>query len=189
MGWPMPLALRPFEERDFASLISWVPTADELVQWSAAFFRLPLDEDQLRRHLESTRNANTLEIFTVAQADRAVAHIELSMIWPHLSCRLSRVLVAPGERSRGIGRKTVRLAVSHGFERYHVDRIDLGVADDNEAAIGCYRREGFVHVGTWPRAMTIGTRTINVAWMTLTRSAWARDAGIRAEPPPSAGAP
>jgi RimJ/RimL family protein N-acetyltransferase len=180
----MPLALRPFEERDFALLISWVPTADELVQWSAAFFRHPLDEDQLRRHLERAGGSDTLEIFTVAQADRAVAHVELSMIWPHLSCRLSRVLVAPGERGRGIGRETVRLAVSHGFERYYVDRIDLGVADDNEAAIGCYRREGFVQVGTWPRAMTIGTRTVNVAWMTLTRSAWARDAGIRAAPLP-----
>jgi hypothetical protein len=64
----MPLASRPFEERDFASLISWVPTANELVQWSAAFFRHPLDEDQLQRHLESERNANGLEIFcTVAK--------------------------------------------------------------------------------------------------------------------------
>jgi RimJ/RimL family protein N-acetyltransferase len=185
----MPLALRPFEERDLAPLISWVPTADELVRWSAALFRHPLDEDQLRRHLERARGPDRLEPFTVTRGERAVAHVELSMIWPHLSCRLSRVLVAPGERGRGVGRGTVRLAVARGFGRHRVDRIDLGVAADNEAAIGCYRKEGFVHVGTWPRAITVGTRTVDVTWMTLTRSAWARDAGIRAEPPPSASAP
>ncbi|MFL5279599.1 MAG: GNAT family N-acetyltransferase [Rhodopila sp.] len=134
----MALMLRPFEERDFASLISWVPTADELVQWCAARFRHPLDEDQLRRHLESAKGSHTLEMFTVTREDRAVAHVELGMIWPHLSCRLSRVLVAPGERGRGIGRGTVRLAVTRAFERHRVDRVDLGVADDNRVAVGCY---------------------------------------------------
>lgn len=175
----MPLTLRPFEERDFTTLISWVPTADALSQWCAGFFKHPLDEDQLRRYLDSARSPNTREIFTVTQADRALAHVELGMIWPHLSCRLSRVLVAPGERCRGIGRETIHLAVSHGFERYHVDRIDLGVSDDNETAIGCYRKEGFVHVGTWPCAMVTGTRTVNIAWMTLARSAWSREARIQ----------
>jgi RimJ/RimL family protein N-acetyltransferase len=185
----MRLTFRPFEERDFAPLISWVPTADELVRWSAARFRHPLDEDQLRRHLESARVSDPLEMFTVTREGRAVAHVELSMIWPHLSCRLSRVLAAPDRRGRGVGRRVVGLAVSHAFRRHHVDRIDLGTADDNEAAIGCYVKEGFVHVGTWPRAMTIGTRTVDVAWMTLTRSAWARGIGTRAEPLSSAVTP
>ena len=185
----MRLTLRPFEEHDFAPLISWVPTADELVQWSAARFRHPLDEGQLRRHLGSARGSDPLEMFTVTRDGRAVAHVELGMIWPHLSCRLSRVLVAPGERGRGVGRGTVRLAVARAFERHRVDRVDLGVADGNEAAIGCYLKEGFVHVGTWPRAMTIGTRIVHVAWMTLTRSAWLSGIGTRAEPPPSAGTP
>ena len=63
------------------------------------------------------------------------------------------------------------------------------MVDDNAAAIGCYLKEGFVHIGTWPRAVTIGTRTVHVAWMTLTRSAWASGTGFRAEPPPSAGTP
>jgi RimJ/RimL family protein N-acetyltransferase len=68
----MALVLRPFEERDFAPLISWVPTADELIRWSAARFRHPLDEDQLRRHLQSATGSDTLETFTVTRDGRAV---------------------------------------------------------------------------------------------------------------------
>ncbi len=168
----MPLALRPFEEHDFATLISWVPTADALRQWCAAFFTHPLDADQLKRYRESAKTPNMREIFTVTRADRAVAHVELSMIWPHLSCRLSRVIVAPSERGRGVGGAVVRLAAAHGFARHQVDRIDLGVSAGNQAAIRCYRREGFRPVGTWPRAIAVGAETIDVAWMTLTRAAW-----------------
>src|SRR3954463_2387336 len=110
----MRLTLRPFENRDFAPLISWVPTADELVQWSAARFRHPLDGDQLRRHLQSATGSDTLETFTVTRDGRTVAHVELGMIWPHLSCRLSRVLVAPGERGRGVRRGRSSATASTG---------------------------------------------------------------------------
>jgi RimJ/RimL family protein N-acetyltransferase len=167
----MPLHLRPFEEDDFATLISWVPTADALWQWCAAFFTHPLDAAQLRRYRDSAQTPGTRDIFAVVQDAETVGHIELSMIWPHLSCRLSRVLIAPGHRGRGLGREAVRLAVAHAFERYSVDRVDLGVASDNAVAIAAYAREGFRPVGTWPRAITAGGRTIDVAWMTLSRAA------------------
>ena len=109
----MALILRPFEERDFAPLISWLrrPTS-----WSgsAARFRHPLDGDQLRRHLQSATGSDTLETFTVTRDGRTVAHVELGMIWPHLSCRLSRVLVAPGERGRGVRRGRSSATASTG---------------------------------------------------------------------------
>jgi RimJ/RimL family protein N-acetyltransferase len=79
------------------------------------------------------------------------------------------VLVAPDYRGRGIGGATVARAVTYSFEMHHVDRIDLGVDADNVAAITCYRRQGFAHVGTWPQAMAAGPKIIDVYWMTLSR--------------------
>jgi hypothetical protein len=51
----VPLRRRPFEENDLATLISWVPTADVLWQWCAAFFAHPLDDAQLSRYRDSAR--------------------------------------------------------------------------------------------------------------------------------------
>jgi hypothetical protein len=49
--------------------------------------------------LDSQPNVRT--IFTaLTRSDKIVGHIEVSMIWPYLSSRLSRIIVAPGE---GIG--------------------------------------------------------------------------------------
>lgn len=168
----MPLALRPFDRNDFANLIAWVSTPEALSQWCAAFFRHPLNEEQLQRYLDSATTPYVREIFAVTDADTIVGHVELSMIWPHLSCRLSRVLVDPGKRRQGFGREAVRLAVSRGFKHHRVDRVDLGVSNGNGDAIGCYEKEGFVHVGTWPAAIATDSGPIDVAWMTLTRASW-----------------
>jgi RimJ/RimL family protein N-acetyltransferase len=168
------VALRPFGRADFDRLIAWVGTQETLSDWCAAYFSHPLDHAQLARYLEAGERPNGPVIVTAATpSGEVVGHVELSHVWPHLSSRLSRVLVAPERRRRGIGRAMVARALGFSFDRHHVDRIDLGVAAGNAAAIACYAGLGFRHVGTWPRAMQAGARVIDVTWMTLTRDAWA----------------
>ena len=65
-------------------------------------------------------------------------------------------------------------ALSFTFDAHHVDRVDLGVAASNSAAIDCYEKAGFVRVGTWPNAIEVGSHTLDVVWMTLMRDRWAR---------------
>jgi len=126
---------------------------------------------QLQRYLDSAAQPNARMIFSAHDhAGEAVWHIEVSMISPHLSCRLSRILVAPDRRGKGIGAAMVARAAAVAFEVHRVDRIDLGVAADNAAAIACYRKQGFVHVGTWPNAIPVDGGTVDVYWMTLTRA-------------------
>jgi RimJ/RimL family protein N-acetyltransferase len=165
------VTLRTFSLADFEHLISWVPT--QQAQWCAAFFQHPLDQNQLRRYLDSASQPNVRTIFAaVDQSGDTVGHVEISMIWPHLSSRLFRILVAPARRGEGIGGAMVARAVAFSFETHNVDRIDLGVAANNAPAIACYRKQGFAHVGTWLKAILVETVTIDVYWMTLTRAAW-----------------
>jgi RimJ/RimL family protein N-acetyltransferase len=167
------VTLRTFDQTDFERLISWVPTQQALMQWCAAFFRHPLDRNQLQRYLDSASQPNIRTIFTALDpSGNAAGHIEVSMVWPHLSSRLSRILVAPARRGEGIGGAMVTRAAAFSFETHNVDRIDLGVAADNTPAIACYRQQGFAHVGTWLKAIPVEAVTIDVYWMTLTRAAW-----------------
>jgi RimJ/RimL family protein N-acetyltransferase len=167
------IILRPFRSDDFERLISWASTRADLADWCAGFFKYPLDERQLVEYLEGAARPNARNIFTATtSAGEAVGHIEISHIWPHLSTRLSRVLVAPNRRRLGIGRAMIGRAVEFSFSTHCVDRIDLGVGSRNLAAIACYKRLMFAEVGTWKDAIQIGPQTIDVVWMTLTRSAW-----------------
>jgi RimJ/RimL family protein N-acetyltransferase len=164
----------PFGPQDFDRLISWVPTKDDLIEWCGAFFSYPLTYSQLEQYLESAKLPTARHVFTArSMKDGPVGHIEVSHIWPHLSSRLSRVLVAPDKRHRGFGSAMIREAASFSFERHAVDRIDVGVSAGNVIAIGCYAKLGFAQVGRWQNAISVGSGTIDVVWMTLPRHKWA----------------
>lgn len=170
------ITLHPFTREDFVRLISWVPTEADLVQWCAAFFQYPLTDAQLERYLESARQPNSRLIFTARSVDgEGVGHIEISQIWPHLSTRLSRILVAPRQRRRGIASCMVAQALMTSFEQYFVDRVDLGVSAANLVAIDCYAKLGFRRVGIWSNAIPTGAGNVDVVWMTVTRDTWARE--------------
>jgi RimJ/RimL family protein N-acetyltransferase len=165
-----PIVLRPFAREDFMRLRSWVVSQAALAEWSGAFFRYPLNDDQLERYLESGARPLTRVIWTAeAREDGPVGHIEISHIWPHLSSRLSRVLIAPFFRGRGLGSAMVAEALAYSFRVHMVDRIDLGVSATNAGAIRCYERLGFKHVGTWPGGVVVGSISIDVCWMTAAR--------------------
>jgi len=174
------VSLVRFDSSDFERLISWLPTEADHVEWCAAFFRHPLTHTQLEGYLQSAKQPHAREIFTARTHDgEAVGHIEISHIWPHLSSRLSRILVAPDKRRRGLARSIIYQALTRTFDEHRVDHVDLGVSANNLAAISCYERLGFAHVDIWPNAITVGqqARTIDVLWMTLRRDRWPPSSG------------
>lgn len=166
------IELSEFVRDDMPRLIGWIRSPEELAAWAGAFFAYPLDEAQLERYLHSGPGENPprRRIFKAVDvmSGEAIGHIELSHIWPHLSGRVSRVLVGdPAHRGQGIGTGMVRALVRHAFAEYSFQRIDLGVDAANRRAIACYRRAGFAHVGTWPQAMTTAAGVIDVYWMSI----------------------
>jgi RimJ/RimL family protein N-acetyltransferase len=154
--------------------MSWVRSPEALAEWCAGFFRHPLDDAQLARYLKSSKQPHARVIWAAESGGDHVGHVEISQIWPHLSSRLSRVLVAPDHRRRGIGSAMIGRALSFSFREHHVSHIDLGVSATNTAAIACYERLGFTHVGTWPDGITTGSGMIDVYWMAISRDQWSR---------------
>src|SRR5438128_3905807 len=117
---PVRLTLLPFGREDFARLASW-PTEVDLVEWSAAFFRYPLTDDQLERYIKTAKQSSARAIFVARDSDgEPVGHIEISLIWPHLSSRLSRILVAPSKRRRGVASSMIAEALFFTFEEHYV---------------------------------------------------------------------
>jgi RimJ/RimL family protein N-acetyltransferase len=177
------VVLRPFAREDFGRLMSWVRSEQALVEWCAGFFRHPLDDAQLDRYLESSKQPNARAIWVAeTSVGDPVGHVEISQIWPYLSSRLSRVLVAPDHRRRGIGSAMIAKALSFSFRQHHVSRIDLGVSAGNSAAIACYEKLGFTHVGTWPGGIVAGAAKIDVYWMTVMRDQRSDSADSRSRP-------
>jgi RimJ/RimL family protein N-acetyltransferase len=143
--------LVPFSPSDIPTLISWIPTRESLVQWTASMFSWPLTHEQLEPHIAAASAPDsTCRAFKVMTAGGSmVGYIELSRLdWDNRSANLSRVLVGPSElRSHGIGLEIVRRVLRIGFEEYNLHRIELVVYCQNAGAIRCYEKAGFQKEG------------------------------------------
>jgi RimJ/RimL family protein N-acetyltransferase len=144
------IELTPFTEADIDRLLGWVRSRQDFLFWAAATLDYPLTREGMLRHLEQSARAGDRRIFKVVDtATRdAVGYLEFTLINPdNRSLRISRVVVDPAARGRGIGGALMREAARIGFEELGMHRVELGVFHLNPGAITCYERVGFRQEG------------------------------------------
>lgn len=142
------IRLEKFEIEDIPRLISWVPDAAFLMQWSGPKYTFPLTEGQILETYAGTQTSPpTNYMFKSLDncSTEVLGHIELLGVdLDKRSATLGRVLVGPEPlRNKGLGQPMIRLALEFGFHNLNLAEIDLGVFNFNEAAIHLYRRFGF----------------------------------------------
>jgi RimJ/RimL family protein N-acetyltransferase len=133
--------LTPFTPADYDRLISWVHTAELLMQYSGPRFSFPLTDIQLDENGAdpARRPYNVVD----AQTDAVIGHCEL--YYKPDSILIGRILIGDTQaRGKGIGGAIIRELVALGKQDPERRWIELNVFDWNHAAIRCYEREGFV---------------------------------------------
>ncbi len=173
------IRLRPFMVSDFPRLISWIGSAEMLVQWAGPKqFSYPLTHDQLRDYLAGSEGLNpSRRIWAVTDdSDQVVGHIELGAIdYDNRTASLCRVLVAPALHGKGLCVPMVGEALRIGFEELGFRRIDLRVYAFNTPAINCYRRVGFVQEGLLRKATRVGDSYWDTVVMGILQEEWKRE--------------
>ena len=167
------LKLIPFTEEHFETLLSWIPSKEFLIQWSGPFFEWPLTTNQLLYYLNRSRETNSsTHIYTAileGYNNVPVGHIEISNINRYeQSAMLSRVLVSPEYRGRGLGDTLVKSALDIAFTSLNLFQVNLFVFTFNTAAIHCYEKLGFQTCYVYPRRCWIGNKFYDAKFMSLT---------------------
>lgn len=134
------IRLEPFGPADFDTLISWVHSEEELVQFAGPIFRFPLTREQLEAYLAN----DDRHAFRVGnEAGQQVGHAEI--FFPDRKTALfCRILIGdPAHRGKGLGGQVIRALLHTAFEQIKATGVDLNVFNWNTGAIRCYEREGF----------------------------------------------
>jgi len=171
------MELVPFKQKYIRDVISWIKTERDLVQWAGATFFWPLTQKQFREHLKAAKTAiPDLYPFALCQRGKIVGYCEISDLkLAYDSAVLSRVLVNPRSRNKGLGQFMVKQAVRFGFEQLGLNRIGLGVFDFNIPAVQCYIRAGFVYEGTLRQSARAVGEYWNCHMMSLLKMEWKAD--------------
>ncbi|HEX2033088.1 MAG TPA: GNAT family protein [Chloroflexota bacterium] len=171
------IELQRWTPADVPLLLAWVDSPARLVEWAGpAAFTYPLDEGQLLRHLEpATGTEPRLLAFRASerQTGDLAGYIELANIQrDHRSATISRVMVAPHLRGRGIGTQMVREVLRIGFEELKLHRVGLGVFAHNHSALACYRKAGFVEEGLLRDNLRMGDAYWSLCLMSVLEHEW-----------------
>jgi RimJ/RimL family protein N-acetyltransferase len=150
------VSLRPLTAADCTRIAGWIASEDDLYQWSGpADFAWPLTLDQLLADLARAGGGRML-LAATGDDGALVGHVKLAVAAHHRIGHVGRVLVAPDQRGRGMGRALMRAVVALGFGELGLHRLQLGVYTFNAAAIACYQGAGFVIEGRL-RDSTLGS--------------------------------
>jgi RimJ/RimL family protein N-acetyltransferase len=77
-----------------------------------------------------------------------------------------------GKWSQGLGTETTRLVVGYALGELKLNRVELTTAEENERAIRCYEKIGFVREGIKRQDRILDGRFSNTLMMSILREEW-----------------
>jgi RimJ/RimL family protein N-acetyltransferase len=135
------MLLRPTSVADLDVFLSWIPDEEAMVLWTGPTFSWPLDRFQLERYLT---HANRQYWTGIDETTGAIlGHGTLLFNDEARTCRLGSIIVDPGRRGEGLGRKLMELLKATAYGTTSVAELTLGVIAHNSPARSLYESLGF----------------------------------------------
>ena len=108
------MTLRPYKPEDSKIICSWIKDEKTLYQWSAdRIGKWPLPEDALNENYQGRNPDFFIPLTAVDENDRPAEH--LFIVYPDETnrslVRFGYVIVSPGLRGKGNGKKLIELAI------------------------------------------------------------------------------
>lgn len=131
--------LVPFRETHLQTLMRWIGSQQQCIQWGGPNFRYPFD---LQSFSEDCRWSE-LPSFALENAEGEL--LAFGQFYNRLEhCHLGRLIVAPQARGQGIGARLIRALVAAGCDALNLQHCSLFVLKNNPGARALYEKLGFV---------------------------------------------
>ena len=142
------LRLRPYKACDAAAIVTWNEDEAAFRRWSADRFpTYPITAEDLNRHYDAMADSDSFYEFTAFDDTGVVGHMIMRFTDKEKTVlRFGFVIVDPRKRGQGYGREMLELAVCYAFDCLKVEKLTLGVFENNVPAYRCYRAAGFREV-------------------------------------------
>lgn len=145
------LRLRPYKACDARTITKWIKSEYAFRQWSAdRYDHYPITPDDMNSYYDRDKNTDCIFGMTAFDKSGVVGHF--TMRYPREQdqneIRLGFVIVDDEKRGMGFGKEMLLLAVQYAFDFLKVDKVSLGVFENNIAAVRCYKSCGFREVKT-----------------------------------------
>jgi ribosomal protein S18 acetylase RimI-like enzyme len=151
--------LSPFDAADAAVVASWPQSSREAAMWCGSReFPVPAQT------VASCQREDDVRARVLLADDSLVGYGELWTDPAESEVELARLIVGPGQRRKGMGQVLVRRLLSEARDAGYSD-IFLRVHPDNDPALRCYRRTGFMTVDAGLAAAWNVGQPVGYVWL------------------------
>ncbi|MBR4557615.1 MAG: GNAT family N-acetyltransferase [Clostridiales bacterium] len=144
------LRLRPYKSCDSKIIESWIQDKDVFLKWGGEHFgEYPVSaqviDDKYRLNNGDCEEADNFYPWIAFDEDgRVVGHFIMRYLnGNNKLLRFGWVIVDDSIRGKGYGTEMLRLGLKYAFEILGVDKVTIGVFENNELAHRCYQKVGF----------------------------------------------
>ncbi|MCB0337467.1 MAG: GNAT family N-acetyltransferase [Bdellovibrionales bacterium] len=141
--------LRGLERRDLAGdYFQWFnDQANTRFMSNGTFVNSEARMQQFFEHVTTSKDDLVLAIID-KESNTHIGNIGIHRInWIYRTGELGIILGAVAKQGQGIGGEAVRLILEHSFKRLNLHKIFLITDENNEAALKCFKKNGFKQEG------------------------------------------
>lgn len=145
------LRLRPYKRCDADLITEWIKDEKVFQKWGGERFgNYPInpdiiDEKYSKNNGDCVEPDNFYPWTAIDDNNRAVGHFIMRYTGgDNRQLRFGWVIVDDTLRGKGYGKQMLILGLKYAFDILKVDKITIGVFENNESAHWCYRKVGFV---------------------------------------------
>ena len=155
------MKLREYRKEDAQFIINWIKDEEEFYRWSAdRFNRYPISGKDLDEHYSFHMRSNRfMPLVMIGDTDELIGQFIIR--YPKEDddnlIRFGFVLIDPQYRGKGYGKKMLELGIEYAKEKLAASVIELGVFENNNNAIRCYKSLGFKESGRRETKLPVGT--------------------------------
>ena len=146
------LRLRPYKPCDADTILGWIKDEDAFRKWSTDRYpHYPITADDMNyKYTECNGDCAEPDNFypmTAFDDSGIVGHLIMRFTDAENSAlRFGFVIVDDSKRGMGYGKQMLRLALRYAFDILKVQKVTLGVLENNPGAYYCYKAAGFREV-------------------------------------------
>lgn len=139
------LRLRPYKNCDAKTIITWCRDEVSFRKWSADRWEsFPITEADMNKKYMDCMDMDNFYPMTAFDDSGVVGHLIMRFTDEKKEIlRLGFVIVDDSKRGMGYGKEMLELALKYSFEILKVEKVTLGVFDNNMSAYYCYKAVGF----------------------------------------------
>ncbi|MCX5233528.1 N-acetyltransferase [Streptomyces sp. NBC_00233] len=151
--------LLPFADAHAITVAGWPTSAGEVVMWCGRQeFPVPTQT------ITDWQRDDDVQAHVLVEDEKVVGYGELWFDAEEDEVELARIIVAPGNRGKGLGRVLVRGLLAQALGAGYSD-VFMRVHPDNEKALRCYRGAGFMPVDAALAESWNAAQPVNYVWL------------------------